>query len=70
MQRVRDVVLKWARKVELRGVALLSIGLVVVLVVCAILGKIPLTLGVVGHEGSTVIVVLNSLRLLWRNDRS
>jgi cation transport ATPase len=28
------------------------------------LGKIPLTLGVVGHEGSTVIVVINSLRLL------
>jgi cation transport ATPase len=25
---------------------------------------IPLTLGVAGHEGSTVIVVLNSLRLL------
>jgi cation transport ATPase len=25
---------------------------------------IPLTVGVAGHEGSTVIVVLNSLRLL------
>jgi Zn2+/Cd2+-exporting ATPase len=29
-----------------------------------VLGVIPLTLGVVGHEGSTVIVVINSLRLL------
>jgi len=29
------------------------------------LSFIPLTLGVVGHEGSTVIVVLNSLRLLF-----
>jgi Cd2+/Zn2+-exporting ATPase len=29
------------------------------------LGKIPLTVGVVGHEGSTVIVVMNSLRLLF-----
>jgi Cd2+/Zn2+-exporting ATPase len=29
------------------------------------LGQIPLTLGVVGHEGSTLLVVLNSLRLLW-----
>jgi Zn2+/Cd2+-exporting ATPase len=29
------------------------------------LGKIPLTLGVVGHEGSTVVVVMNSLRLLF-----
>jgi Cd2+/Zn2+-exporting ATPase len=28
-------------------------------------GKIPLTVGVVGHEGSTVVVVMNSLRLLF-----
>lgn len=28
-------------------------------------GEIPLTAGVVGHEGSTLLVVLNSLRLLW-----
>ena len=28
-------------------------------------GKIPLTIGVLGHEGSTVVVVLNSLRLLF-----
>ena len=44
----------------------LSLGTVAVLVTCALLGKIPLTLGVVGHEGSTVVVVLNSLRLLLR----
>jgi Cd2+/Zn2+-exporting ATPase len=44
----------------------LSLGTVAVLVVCAMLGKIPLTLGVIGHEGSTVIVVLNSLRLLMK----
>ncbi len=30
----------------------------------ALLGRIPLTIGVVGHEGSTVVVVMNSLRLL------
>jgi Cd2+/Zn2+-exporting ATPase len=30
----------------------------------ALAGRIPLTLGVMGHEGSTLIVVLNSLRLL------
>ena len=35
-----------------------------VLVTFAMLGKIPLTLGVIGHEGSTVVVVMNSLRLL------
>jgi Zn2+/Cd2+-exporting ATPase len=42
----------------------ISLGTVVVLVACAMTGSIPLTLGVVGHEGSTVLVVLNSLRLL------
>jgi Cd2+/Zn2+-exporting ATPase len=43
----------------------ISLGTVVVLVSFALLGKIPLTLGVVGHEGSTVVVVMNSLRLLF-----
>ncbi len=42
----------------------LSLGTVAVLVAFAVLGRIPLTLGVVGHEGSTVLVVMNSLRLL------
>lgn len=42
----------------------ISLGTVVVLVGFALFGKVPLTLGVIGHEGSTVIVVLNSLRLL------
>lgn len=48
---------------------LISLGTVVFLVACALMGKIPLTLGVVGHEGSTVIVVLNSLRLLFGGGR-
>ena len=43
----------------------ISLGTVVVLVGFALAGRIPLTLGVVGHEGSTVIVVMNSLRLLF-----
>ena len=42
----------------------ISLGTVVLLVCFAFAGKIPLTLGVVGHEGSTVVVVMNSLRLL------
>jgi len=42
----------------------ISLGTVVVLVTFAMIGKIPLTWGVVGHEGSTVVVVMNSLRLL------
>ncbi len=43
----------------------ISLGTVAVLVTFALLGKIPLTVGVVGHEGSTVVVVMNSLRLLF-----
>ena len=43
----------------------ISLGTVVVLVTFAMLGRIPLPLGVVGHEGSTVVVVMNSLRLLF-----
>jgi Cd2+/Zn2+-exporting ATPase len=42
-----------------------SLGTVAVLVIFALIGKIPLPVGVVGHEGSTVIVVMNSLRLLF-----
>ena len=52
-----------ARRI-IRQNLVISLGTVVVLVTCALFGKIPLTLGVVGHEGSTVIVVMNSLRLL------
>jgi Cd2+/Zn2+-exporting ATPase len=47
---------------------ILSLGTVAVLVSFALLGAIPLTVGVVGHEGSTVVVVLNSLRLLIQRD--
>jgi Cd2+/Zn2+-exporting ATPase len=53
-----------ARRV-IRQNLVISMGMVVVLVAFAILGRIPLTVGVVGHEGSTVIVVMNSLRLLF-----
>ena len=53
-----------ARRV-IRQNLIISLGTVVVLVTFALLGRIPLTVGVVGHEGSTVIVVMNSLRLLF-----
>ncbi|MBK9140507.1 MAG: heavy metal translocating P-type ATPase [Verrucomicrobia bacterium] len=43
----------------------ISLGTVVVLVGFALAGTIPLTVGVIGHEGSTVVVVMNSLRLLF-----
>ena len=41
-----------------------ALVVIIVLVALALFGRIPLTIGVLGHEGSTLIVVLNSLRLL------
>jgi cation transport ATPase len=37
---------------------------IVTLSTFAVLGSIPLPLAVIGHEGSTVVVALNALRLL------
>jgi Zn2+/Cd2+-exporting ATPase len=41
-----------------------AMSVIVVLIVSAFLNIISLPLGVIGHEGSTVVVVLNGLRLL------
>ena len=41
-----------------------AMTMIVFLIVSALLDVVTLTLGVIGHEGSTVIVVLNGLRLL------
>jgi Cd2+/Zn2+-exporting ATPase len=41
-----------------------ALGVIAVLVVSALGFRLPLPLGVVGHEGSTVLVCLNGLRLL------
>jgi Zn2+/Cd2+-exporting ATPase len=41
-----------------------SLAVIVLLVTTAFGAQLPLPLGVLGHEGSTVIVVLNGLRLL------
>ena len=57
-----------ARRV-IRQNLVISLGMVVILVTFALLGRIPLTVGVVGHEGSTVVVVMNSLRLLFVSRR-
>jgi len=42
-----------------------ALGTVLLMVLAALTGKVPLTLGVMAHEGSTVVVCLNSLRLLF-----
>jgi Cd2+/Zn2+-exporting ATPase len=41
-----------------------ALGVIVVLIISALGFHLPLPLGVVGHEGSTVLVCLNGLRLL------
>jgi Cd2+/Zn2+-exporting ATPase len=41
-----------------------AVGVVVIMVLAAGAGIVPLTVGVFAHEGSTVVVCLNSLRLL------
>jgi cation transport ATPase len=40
---------------------------ITVLVLWDIIGTLPLPLGVAGHEGSTIVVALNGLRLLRRS---
>ena len=41
-----------------------SVSMMTILVFAALMGWIGLTVGVIGHEGSTVVVVFNGLRLL------
>lgn len=47
----------------------ISLGVVVLMAVAAIFGIVPLAVGVAAHEGSTVVVCLNSLRLLFGKNR-
>jgi Cd2+/Zn2+-exporting ATPase len=52
-----------ARRIILQNLSF-SLTVIVILVTATLTVGIPLPLGVVGHEGSTIIVVLNGLRLL------
>lgn len=52
-----------ARRIVLQNVAV-AVGAAAILVAFALAGKLSLAMGVLGHEGGTVLVVLNSLRLL------
>jgi Zn2+/Cd2+-exporting ATPase len=52
-----------ARKVIWQNLTI-AMSVIVVLMASALGFSLPLTLGVVGHEGSTVLVCLNGLRLL------
>ncbi len=52
-----------ARRI-IRQNIVISLGTIVVMVAAAVFGIVPITLGVLAHEGSTVVVCLNSMRLL------
>ena len=54
-----------ARRVVTQNLAIAA-TVILVLVTIDFVGHLPLPLGVLGHEGSTVIVGLNGLRLLSR----
>lgn len=47
-----------------------SIGVIVTLVILNLLGVLSLPIGVVCHEGSTILVILNGLRLLKLKDQA
>jgi Cd2+/Zn2+-exporting ATPase len=57
-----------ARRIIRQNLAI-SLGSVVIMAVASLFGIVPLTLGVLTHEGSTVVVCLNSLRLLFVKER-
>lgn len=56
-----------ARRVIRQNLAI-SLGSVGVMALASLFGIVPLTLGVLTHEGSTVVVCLNSLRLLFMRE--
>ena len=58
------VVLSRRARSVIRQNVVISLGVVLFLIVSALAEKINLTTGVIGHEGSTVVVILNGLRLL------
>ena len=51
----------------IRQNVVISLGVILFLIVSALAEKINLTTGVIGHESSTVVVILNGLRLLRRD---
>ena len=60
---------KRARRVMVANLSF-ALGVIVVLVIGSLGAHLPLPLGVLGHEGSTVLVCLNGLRLLFYRPRT
>jgi Cd2+/Zn2+-exporting ATPase len=66
--RIENFLLARILSVQAKGIItqniVVALGTVLVMVCAAFIYPVPLTLGVAAHEGSTLLVVLNSLRLL------
>ena len=62
--------IKLSRKMQriVKQNVLFSISIIMVLIVSNFLQVVDLPLGVIGHEGSTILVILNGLRMLNRID--
>lgn len=56
-----------AKKVVWQNITF-SLSVIVLLLIGVFAVELPLTIGVIGHEGSTLLVVLNGLRLLKRGE--
>lgn len=59
---------KAARRIIKQNLGI-SLGSVIIMAIVSLSGEVPLTLGVLTHEGSTVLVCLNSLRLLFVREK-
>jgi len=58
-----------AKRVIRQNLAI-SLGVVVIMAIASTFGIVPLAIGVAAHEGSTLIVCLNSLRLLFGKNKA
>ena len=65
LDRIPELV-KLGRKTNgvIRANLFFATGVIATLTVFSLLGKLPLPIAVIGHEGSTVLVILNGLRVL------
>lgn len=61
--------IRLARKMQriIKQNIVFSVGVIIVLLILNFMQSITIPLGVVGHEGSTILVILNGLRMLNRN---
>ncbi|MEY2714215.1 MAG: hypothetical protein RIT24_558, partial [Planctomycetota bacterium] len=58
-----------ATRAMIRQNVIFSMGVVVALIPLTLFGVVPLSVAVICHEGSTVLVALHGLRLLSRRER-